>query len=287
MRTRPGVIVIAAAVGGAGLAGTRAGAETIDPRGLFFHAFTGSAAGSEWATWGALGPPDRYEFSDLRSSGAYQATFAEGGSFTLDGGSGAGSFSDQDHGVIDFTLGPGTNFHSVLTRAPYTDAGFPVFFTSAVTGDASLAGSWDATVRLVNPATGAIESSSAASFGVTVTGTTVRFTNAAGAYYQGVWMGGSRAGFRVIDRVPADAKYRTFPGSATSINQNMLGELRVGGANAMTLTLFFETRRPFPQQTQTMQVIELTRAPAPGAPSAVLGAGALALRRRRPASPRR
>ncbi len=270
------VVAVTAAGGGAG-----ACAQTVDPRGLFFHSFTGSATGSEWSTWGALGPAGRYEFSDLRNGGTYPATFAMDDSFVLDSGVGAGAFSSRDRAVIDFDFGGGTVFHSELMRAPYTDEEFPVFAAVPVLGNAALDGEWAAQFHNVNPRTGVTESVIGTAVTVDVEGSTIRLTGAGGAFYQGVWRSDGQAGFRVIDRLTPDPRYRTFPGSATSVDLNMLGDLRVNGINSMTLTLFFETRGELGTQVQTMQYVELSRVPGPGA----LGVGALGVlgmtRRRR------
>lgn len=256
-------------------------AQSINPQGLYFHAFTGTVSGSEWATWGPLGSPGRYEFSDLRSSGAYAASFAFDNSFALDGNIGFGQFSDADHAHIDFNFGGGTFFNSDIVRAPYTDDQFPVFFTGAVGGDAGLSGQWFAQIRDVNPATGASGAVLGTNVDVTVSGTTVRIDVPGGTFYQGVWLSESQAGFRVIDRVTPNPAYRTFPGSATNVNLNMLGDLRLTGADSMTFAVFFETRSSLGFRVQTMKYMELSRVPSPCTSVAAVPLAVVALRRRR------
>ncbi len=259
-----------------------ASAQSINPHGLYFHTFTGSTSGSEWSTWGPLGAPNRHEFADLRSSGAYPATFAPNNSFTLDGGVGAGAFSDADHAHINFNFGGGTVFNSNMVRAPYTDDQFPVFLTSTVTGDAALSGQWFAQIRDVNPATGATSAVLGTNVDVLVSGTTVRIDLPGGTFYQGVWMSESQAGFRVIDRIAPNPAYRTFPGSATNLNLNMVGDLRLTSPDSMTLAVFFETRAGLGNQVQTMKYLELSKVPTPGTTGALLiSVGIAATRRRR------
>lgn len=259
-----------------------AGAQSINPRGLYFHTFTGSVSGSEWSTWAPLGGAGRHLFADLRNSGAYGATFAANNSFRLDGNVGRGSFSDANHAHIDFNFGGGTVFNSNMVRAPHTDDQFPVVFTGAVAGDATLSGAWFAQIHDVNPATGASGAVLGTTIDVQVTGTTVRLSLPDGTFYQGVWLSDSQAGFRVIDTTPANAAYRTFPGSATNLSLNMVGDLRLTGPTSMNLAVFFETRGGLGSQVQTMKHLELTRVPAPGVGGGLLLiAGLAALHRRR------
>ncbi len=238
-------------------------AQSVNPRGLYFHTFTGAATGSEWATWGQTLTPGRYEFSDLRNGGTYRGTFAPSNSFVFDGGVGAGSFSSANDATIHFNFGGGVVFDSVLKRAPYTDDRFPVFYSTPVTGDTGLTGAWFAEIRNVNPRTGATESVIGSAVEVLVSGNTIRLTREGGTFYQGVWFSGEQAGFRVIDRFTPAAAYRTFPGSATSVPLNTVGDLRVTGANSMTFAVFHETLGALGSQVQTMQYMELTRVPAP------------------------
>lgn len=255
------------------------------PRGLYFHTFTGSFNGTEWSTWGDIPPGDpaagRFEFSDLTNEGTFPGTIAQDGTFVLDRGQGRGAFTSEDEATIDFTISGGFNFRSELRRAPRTDDRFPVFFTGGVEGDAALGGEWRAVVSDIDVRTGETLSEDVETWTVGVNGTTIRLTDAAGDFFQGVWLADGQAGFRVIDRLTPDPRYRSFPGSSTSVNQNLVGEVRVLDENTVTAALFFQTRAPIGRQEQSMRFIELTRVPAPGTVG-LLAAGLLpSVRRRR------
>ncbi|MBK7405930.1 MAG: hypothetical protein IPJ41_15245 [Phycisphaerales bacterium] len=256
--------------------------------GLFFHSFTGSVEGSEWATWADRPGEGRYEFSDLSAQGHYAGTIDEGGVILFDNGNGTGQFLSDDEADIHFTLGGGLTFESHIRRAPYTDAAFPVFLDSSVAGDASLAGAWGAHVLDVDPATGATLDQHDATWNVDIVGSTVRLTRPDGEFVQGVWASESQAAFRVISPPPRVQRYRTFVGSETSLDLDTVGELRVLGPEFMTLTACFQTRDPLGEQIQTMQYVELSRVPGPGvAGPFVVGAMGLGLRRERRGSGRR
>lgn len=270
-----------AAVAAMGVLVAAAGAGEPSPyRGLYFHEFTGTFNGSEWSTWGPIEGDGRLEFSDLTADGSFPATVAGDGTFTLDNGNGTGAFTSDDEAFIDFTL-PGFTFHSTMTRAAYTDADFPVFFTEAVAGDGALTGAWRARVLDVDPRTGKTLDERTETVDVSVSGTTVRVAEADGSFVQGVWMSGTQAGFRFIQPTPRDEKYRSFPGSDLSENLNMVGDLRVLEDGSMTLAVFFQTRTPIGTQVQTMRYYELTRVPAPGTASVMGVVGLVATRRRR------
>lgn len=251
-----------------------------EPAGLYFHTFQGTFNGSEWSTFGAIPGRGRYEFSDLTTEGTFPLTYRSDDTFTLDNSQGTGSFSDPNTGEIDFTITGGFNFHSELRRAPYTDIRFPTFYTGAFEGDDQYDGEWSATVRDVDPLTGATLSERSETVAVDVDGETIRITLADGSYHQAAWLSGDQAGFRVIGRPIADPDYQNFPGSMTSENLDLVGDLRISDADTIAVSLFFQTRAPLGSQVQTMTYLELSRIPSP-AGAALLGIAALAPTRRR------
>lgn len=253
----------------------------ITPQGLYFHSFTGAATGTEWATWGPIDGEGRYELADLPAAGVYPATVTPDGSIVLDHGRGTGLFRADGSASIDFTLGGGVRFHSEIHRAPRTDERFPVFFTEAIAGDASLAGAWSARVLELNPDTGETIAEHAETVQVAVVGTTVRVTQTDGSYVQGVWLADDQAGFRVVSPQPRLVRYRTFPGCESSLAQDLVGDLRVTGADSMTLALCFQTRAPLGSQVQSMRYMELTRVPTPAGAAVLVLAAPLGARRRR------
>lgn len=230
--------------------------------GLYFHSFTGSVEGTELATWGVT--EGSFVFSDLTAAGAYAASFAPDGSFVFERGVGSGAFVDDSTAAIDFAFGGGLHFHSEIRRAPYTDARFPVYFTTAVAGDPSLAGAWDAEIRDVDPATGDTLGEAHEEVSIEVSGTTVRLTLPGETYYRATWIAADQAALRVITPTPSRAAYRTFPGCATSSPLDVLGDLRVRPDGAIEMTLCFQTHDALGAQQQTMQHLTMTRAPADG-----------------------
>ena len=264
------------------LIGTRECAAEADltPQGLYFHTFTGSVTGSEWSTWGPRPGVNRYEFSDLTSSGTYPGTITPTGAITLAAGQGTGTFHDQDSATINFTLSGGLTFHSEITRAPFTDARFPVFFTGAIAGDDTISGTWRAVVQDIDPATGATLEERSEPVDVSSTGSILRVTLADGTFFQGVWVASDQASFRVIEPNARLPRYRTIPGCETSASQDLVGEVRIIDESTMTATLALQTRAPLGSQTQSMTHITLTRVPAPGASIPVLVALLVPRRRR-------
>lgn len=259
---------------------------SVAPQGLYFHSFTGSVSGSEWATWAPRPGANAYEFSDLSSGGTYQATVTPEGAITFAAGRGSGTFHDENRATMDFTLGGGLVFHSEIVRAPLTDERFPVLFTGAVAGDDSRTGEWHAVIRSVDRITGETLEERSEPVSVASVDSTVRLTLLDGTFFQGVWVAGDQASFRVIEPSARLTRYRTIPGSETSVDLDMVGEVRITGANSMSAVLAFQTRTPLGAQIQTLTHISLSRVPAPGAaiPLATL---VLASRPRRRAHDRR
>ncbi|MEM7754487.1 MAG: hypothetical protein AAF297_02510 [Planctomycetota bacterium] len=264
----------------AALTPVAAQAQTTNPAGLYYHTFTGAIDATEWSTWGALPGENRYEFADIPAVGVYPSTHNPDGSFTFDGGIGQGAFRPDGSASMNFDFGGGVRFQSEIRRAPYTDEHFPVFRESPVPGDRELAGEWTARILDVDPATGDTIEASTGQARVLVASSVVRVILPDGDFYQATWISDDQAAMRVI-QAASDPDYATFPGSATNVGQNVVGELRVAGPNAMTLTAFRQTIAPLGSQIQTMRYIELTRVPAPGALAPLALASLIAVRRRR------
>lgn len=279
MLARALAVAIGIVLPAAGLPTSPARADIV-PEGLYFHAFSGSVAGTEWSTWGPRPGINPYEFSDLSSSGTYPGTITPEGAITLAAGRGSGAFHDQNSATIDLTLGGGLHFHSELRRAPYTDERFPVLFTGAISGDDTITGNWQATVRNVDPATGATLEERDEAVELSSVGSVVRVTLADGTFFQGIWVAGDQASFRVIEPDARLPRYRTIPGSQTSVDQDLVGELRIVDGSTMAATFVLQTRAPLGSQVQSMTHITLTRVPTPGACMPVLLALLTARRRR-------
>ncbi len=227
-----------------------------DIRGVFFHQFAGTFDGTEWFQVFDLGEPGRVHMGDIRATGAWGATLS-GASITLDAGSGTGTIDDADTYEIDFTLGA-FNFHSEMTRAPYTGPAFPVRLDSPAPAPAHVSGAWSGVQRDIHPMTGAQLASAPVSVNLTASSTSVVAPINA-MIVTGVWETPVLAGFRVVVPNALDARYRSFPGSGITIAQNLLGELRLTGRNSIEMTLLLQTRAAVGAQSQSLVRVELTR----------------------------
>ena len=251
-----------------------------EPSGLYFHQFEGSFDGTEWSTWGQRPSDNRYEFSDLTSAGTFSGTIAENGTIQLDNAQGTGAFTSDDEAFIDFTISGGFNFHSEMRRAPHTDDRFPVFMRDSQQGDTALSGQWEAHISVVDPWSGNVLETSSEQFEVLIEDDTIRLTDESGTFYQGVWFEDDQAGFRVIHPRARIPRYRTFEGSETNLDRDIIADLRLLDDGSMTFALFDQTRVPVGSQEQQMRYIELTRVPSPSA-MIVLATGGLVITRRR------
>ncbi|GJM19952.1 MAG: hypothetical protein DHS20C14_21650 [Phycisphaeraceae bacterium] len=258
-----------------------AGAQ-IDPRGVFFHNYTGPFSGFEWIQIVDQPGADRYQFSDLRGAVPYAGTITPDGTTTWDTTgttSGSGAFANENRAT--FTLGfQGQNFTSDIWRAPFTDADFLTTIESRETGDASLNGTWNVVVQSIDPQTGAITDESSDTLTVAVTDDLMRVTMSSGVHYQGVFEDADRVGFRV-QRRSVPAAFQTYAGSEYSVNINLLGDLCVTGADAFEAVMLTEQRGTGGNLRPEQIRLLATRVPAPGVWAPLACAGVLSARRRR------
>lgn len=261
------------------------GGATIDPRGVFFHSYTGPFSAVEWIDFRAMDGENRYQFSDIRGLAPYRGTISPAGQITWDttsNSSGTGQFSDQDHATMTLQYFGGT-YQSTMHRAPGTDAQFITQIESRTAGDTQYAGDWELTITELDARNG--QEIGVRSIGATiaVTDDLVRMTYDDGAYYQGVFETDAHAGFRVV--LPAGGlagEFASFEGSETSLTQNLLGDLRFDDADHFSATFLTQTRAQPGRQDQFVYVISGSRAvPAPGTLPVVMGVGLLGARRRR------
>lgn len=278
-----GSVVIGFIIAFSGVQHAQGGA-VVDPRGVFFHSYTGPSAAIEWIDFRALEGDRRYQFSDIRGIAPYLGEIDTEGRITWDNTgstSGTGLFSDQNNATMTLQYFGGT-YQSTLTRAPGTDAEFITQIESRAQGNAAYAGSWDLSISELDAATGALIATSSMSASISVIGDLIRLDYADGSYYQGVFETEDHAGFRVV--LPAGGiadQFASFEGSETSLTQNLLGDLRFDGIDTFTGTFLTQTRRPPGRQDQFVYTITGSRSvPAPGG-LGLLGAGCLILGRRR------
>ncbi|MBO6513268.1 MAG: hypothetical protein JJ974_04810 [Phycisphaerales bacterium] len=258
---------------------------SIDPRGVFFHSYTGPFSGIEWIDIRATGGENRYQFSDIRGLVPYQGSILPDGQITWDTTSntgGSGAFTDSDNASQTLRYN-GQNFPSTLRRAPGTDADFITQIQTRESGNTALSGNWDLTVQQLNASTGDLVSASTLSGSISVTDDIIRLEYDDGTYYQGVFESENHAGFRVV--VPdgnLPDQFASFEGSETSLNQNLLGDLRFDGLDAFNATFLTQTRRPPGAQQQFVYTVTGTRVvPAPSGLLISLSFAVLAVPRRR------
>lgn len=256
----------------------------IDPRGVFFHSYTGPFSAIEWIDFRALEGERRYQFSDIRGLAPYRGEIDTEGHITWDNtgsASGTGLFSDQDNATMTLQYFGGT-YQSTLRRAPGTDAEFITQIESRAQGNTRYEGSWDLSISELDAASGALISTSSMTASISVIGDLVRLEYDDGSYYQGVFETEDHAGFRVV--LPAGGladQFASFEGSQTSLTKNLLGDIRFDGTDAFNATFLTQTRTAPGRQDQFVYTITGTRAvPAPGG-LAVIASGGLVLGRRR------
>ncbi len=257
---------------------------SIDPRGVFLHNYSGPFSGWEWIQIVDQPGDRRYEFSDLRGAVPYRGSIADDGTTIWDttgttGGSGV--FANEHRATFDLVFGAST-FTSDIWRAPFTDADFITSIESREAGDTALAGSWDVTVQTVDPRTGGVTTANTDTLGVEVSDDLMRLTvGSSGVSYQGVFESPGRVGFRVQRRGNVPDAFKTYDGSAYSVNANLLGDLRVTGADSFEAVLLTENRGNGGNLNPEQIRLLATRVPAPGGPALVAAGVLLAARRRR------
>lgn len=259
-----------------------AAAQSVDPRGVFFHEYTAASfAGVEWVTMVDVAGDRRYEFSDIRALTPFSGTIATDGTTVWDAGAvtGTGSFSTQDRAHFDVIFGS-TPVALDLWRAPATTPDFITWLDSPVDGSASLAGEFRVTVDQLDPMTGAVIGTRDEMMMLEVAGQTLRLTEADGDFIQGVFEDADAVGFRVVTPLAARPEYRTFVGSETNRGLNVMADLRFNGTDGFTATVLLQTRTSPGAQTQFVERYTAHRVPAPGMATGLLALGVFARRRR-------
>lgn len=247
----------------------------IDPRGLWFHAFTGSTAGAEWSLIQSAGnEPGLYQLSDfggqgyrfrLGSDGRVEVLGdAEGSEAGIDvsnagSGSGSGRFDGPDQARIDSRFPQMVGYHSLLSRAPGTAADFPMELGQRQAGDATLNGTWSARWRSLSPVSGTILHQEEREIEVVVETDTLRLQWNDSVWYQGVWAGPALAVFRVHTPGLNGGASLSLQGSELSEGLDMIGVARVVDPQHIQVQLFLQTRDGFGRQRQEMLGLDLHR----------------------------
>ena len=93
-------------------------------------------------------------------------------------------------------------------------------------------------------------------------GNNITITDPGGLFFRGTFEDGLTAGFRVIANPsfpPATGIFATFPGSATNIGQDLLGEMNLLSINEFRASFLLQSRTPLGNQTQTLFEFSATR----------------------------
>lgn len=225
-------------------------------QGIYFNEFTGGFSGDEYFEVRFLGTTAAGEsvlsMRDI-AGGGFRGTIDDDGEIVLENGLGFGSFA-ADRLVVEPNLG-GTPFVFDCFRVPGTDIDFPLSLDEgSVASDAAVNGEYDATLRFVDPITGATESSSQTTVTVLTGGDLGRITFPSGAIIQGVFDQTDRIAVRVSANA-SNPDFGTFEGAGTNLSQDVLGEVVFDGGDSLSAVLLLQSRDPLGQQTQ--QVIHL------------------------------
>jgi len=223
----------------------------IDGRGIYFNRFVGGFNGIELFEL-TTNNGTNFNLRDVYGGG-FTGTIDPAGLISINGFP-DGMFSDPDNFVIFPSFG-GSSFTFTSNRIPTTTVDFPLRLASPRPADPLLAGQWTNTLRQINPETGQPGGPGTEQISVTVNGNTVRITDPGGLFFQGVFENGLTAGYRVISNpffgTPPVA-FRTFPGSATNIGQDLLGEMNMVDINTFRATFILQSRQQLGNQTVTL-----------------------------------
>jgi hypothetical protein len=223
-----------------------------EPSGIYFHAWTGSSAGTEWALVHPV-DGDGHRLTDVLGNG-FRFCVAPDGELSVHdegqggSGSGSGSFLGPDEARFDWRSW-GMHFSSRMWRAAGTDAAFPVLLGPPIPGDPELEGPWKATVEEISPTTGRALRSRSATARLTVDGCVLRIDWPDGSFDQGLFVAADRLAFRVLTKAPP-GRYATPTGCSTSRDRDLIGQGRIED-DSITIDLFLQTRAPVGGQIQS------------------------------------
>ena len=230
----------------------------VNPRGIYFNRFVGQFNGLEWFQLTTTNGTN-YQLRDIYGGG-FNGTIDAAGNITIPGFP-AGMFNGPDNFVI-FPIFAGGSFTFTCNRVPTTTADFPLRLLSAHENATPLDGQWNNTLRFINPETGAMNAPATEVITISTGTNTIRITDPGGLFFQGVFEHGLLAGFRVVANPsfpPASGIFASFPGSATNIGQDLLGELNMINLNEFRASFLLQTRTPLGNQSLSLVEFEATR----------------------------
>ncbi len=234
-------------------------AQGFDPRGIYFNDYVGPFDGTEWFQVTPVGTSTTtYNIRDI-FGGGFTGTIDSSGNIVIPGIPMDGSFSDADNFVI-FPFNGAFTFTS--NRAATTGPGFPLRMESPEVANPLLAGQWRNTLRFFDPQSGQPGAPATEIVTLSTAGNTLRITDPAGLFFQGVFENGLQAGFRVLNNPnfgTPTGDFAPFPGSSTNIGQDLLGELNMVDINHFRASFLLQTRTPLGSQDQALVEFEAER----------------------------
>jgi hypothetical protein len=253
-----------------GLAGVSAVGNIRDPgiSGIYLNSFSGGFSGTEWfSVIPVEGEAGRYRFVDIFGGGFTGQV--QGRKIVLDNGVGIGVVNGAD----EFTLSPrigGQSFTFKSTRAPGTGRDFvPTHSVNAVPdkpqlAKPELAGGWISTTNMLDPISGAILGGGEEALTLTVDGPVLTITDPDGLYFSGIFISPDVLEIRVIEgegELPARQPiFKTLPGSASNVPQDIFGRVHFTGTDRFTATVLMQSRTALGNQKQRVVTFAAKRA---------------------------
>ena len=246
-------------VGVALLALTPSAFAQIEPSGIYFNDFVGPFSGTEWFQVTPVnGSSTTFNIRDVYGGG-FIGTIDAAGNIVIPGIPMDGFFSDPDSFDI-FPFGGQFTFSS--TRVPTTTPEFPLLFETPQAANPLLDGTWSNTLQFIDPQTGQGGPLATELITVTTSGNGIRITDPVGLFFQGVFFDGLQAGFRAVNNPSfgtPTGDFASFPGSATNIGQDLLGELNLININQFRASFLLQSQAPLGSQSQSVVEFNATR----------------------------
>lgn len=245
------------------LVGFRATGEAqLDPRGIYYMQQTVNGNPTTFTEWFSVIPlgGNNYMFRDFFGYG-WNGTVTPSGNILIEGQF-PGSFNGPD--AFSTQVGAGPNALYNCTRCAGTDVEFATLLPGpTMMGDPAYDGDYMGSTDRLDPQSGALIQSTPETLTLLVTGNRLRITRPNGSFFEGVFYAPDTVSFRVIGNtvtgwLPA---FATHPGTSTSGNNDLVGEVRFPDPNSFVATLCVQTREAIGQQSQFLFSIQGTRDP--------------------------
>jgi hypothetical protein len=248
-----------------GLAGVGAFGNAREPdiSGIYLNRFSGGFSGTEWfAVIPVAGEPHKYRFADIVGGGF--AGRVDGREIVLDNGVGTGVVDGADGFTLNPQLG-GQRFTFISTRAPGTTNDFvPTGSIDPQQANPELAGNWVSTTNMLDPKSGAPLGGGEETLRLTVNGPVLTITDPQGLYFSGVFVRPDMLEIRVIEGEGSQPSrqpiFKTLPGSASNVPQDIFGRVHFAGTDSFTATVLMQSRTALGAQKQRVVTFVARRA---------------------------